>query len=250
MAEEKNGLERIVGKLNPEHVRTLAELVYAMDKPLLLLDSAYHLFFVSEQAEKLLGYSRGQIVLDTKKFQTEKKQSFDESAREFFANGVYTFNLKNVAYQSTDRKFNIVMDLHVERLHGGSIGVTFKRVDKYAAAREPAWYQYRYGRAVGDRHITVRGYIDNRNDKRFLEDVDAAYVSIRGTANKLVIDLSHAKDIVPHIMTLLAAKAREPNVLFVNPREESLYQGLLEKGVPPAQIQRHEPEGGMAPKPA
>jgi PAS domain-containing protein len=245
-SKQSDDLERIVSRLTPEQVRMLASVAYAVKDPVLLLDRDFNLFFASQEAERVLGYRLEHIRLDTTRFQTEKKESFDAIAREFFAKGRDAFDLRNILYQSTDKLYNILMDLHVQRLPDGGLRVQLGNVARYEASKRPGLFQFRYEHAVGDRKIAVKGHIDQRNEKRFREEVEAAYMSVIKTDNKIVIDLSRAQDIVPYVLKALASK---PQIIFLNPNE-ALHLALLEHRVSFDRIQRYEGEGRQKLSPA
>ncbi len=240
---ENSELERKV--LTTEQGRTLAHAAYNDSRPLLLLDTEYNLFFASREAERQLGYRLEHIRMDTKRFQTEKKQCFDEIAKDQFTKGALSFDLKDILYQSTDKRYNILMDLHVERLQDGGVCITLGKVQRYEAKKQPGMFQFRYKKAAGDQTVVVKGFIDHRNDKQFMEHVNNAYVRVSG-AQMLVVDLTHAKDVMEEVLHSLAHRQ---NLLFVNPNE-AMTKALLEAGVLFERIQRYDPETSIKPSPS
>jgi len=209
----ESDLERIARTMHPAQAQAIAGLVYDMPQSVIVLDANYHFLLASRNAELLLGYNSDQIRIDSLRLQPEVFRRLEEVCRDQFdTQKKKQFELKGVAYASSDKATNFLLNAHVGKLaHGGAI-VHLRKISKK-----------NFQQQEGDLVLVAPHYIDDHAGRRdlwtgmtFEEKLNAAYLSA-AQAKRVIIDLSRTEEITHLYAKALAHKARETqSVIFLN----------------------------------
>jgi len=230
------GLERVVRNIKPEQAGALLGLFYDMPDAVLLLDSNYKFFFASREAERQLGYKREDILLDSRRFQSEVFSRLKEVCCDQFDRlKKQDFELKGVGYSSTDSKYNFLFNVRVEKLGQGGAMVRLMNV-----SRAP------YHRMEEDVTVVATKFLDKRSDwlwpgdkkGEFVGKLMSEYINATPQERRIIIDLTKTCDISEGILDLLIElQEKDHRILFLNPKPE-IYEKLHKngKGVPETRL--------------
>ncbi len=229
-APAESDLERLVRTIKPEQIRALVGSFYRKDDAVLLLDANYNFTLATRTAELKLGYSSDTILLDSLKLKPEVFRRLNELCQEQFdKEGKKDFELRGIAYASSDGKTDFLLNIRVVRIPLGGAVVYLRKV-----AKQP------YQKQEEDLVVTAPTFIDdhwNRRDiwrgETFEEKLNAAYLSA-DQGRRVIIDLSRTKDIgLFQAKDIIDATRNKHSIIFLNARPD-VYEQLHQngKGVP------------------
>lgn len=225
----ESNLERLARTIRPEQVKALVNNFYQSHEPALLLGPNYEFVMANRAAELRLGYTSDQISMDSLRLQPEVFRRLREICQDQFDNqGKKLFELKGVAYGSSNKATSFLFNIKVSKMRSGGAVVYLQKV-----ARQP------YKQQEGDLVVEAPRFIDdhwNRKDlwhgKTFEEKLNAVYLCAQ--QRRVVIDLSRTKEVGCLQAREIAKKVSEMhNIIFLNPKPEVYEQLHLNgEGVP------------------
>jgi hypothetical protein len=246
-APPESDLERIARTMHPAQSQAIAGIVYDAPQSVMVLDANYQFLLASRQAELLLGYNSDQIRMDSLRLQHEVFRRLEEVCREQFDSQKKTqFELKGVAYSSSDKETNFVLNAQVRKLVRGGAVVNLRKVSKR-----------NYQQQEGDLVVTAPRFIDDHAGRKdlwtgltFEDKLNAAYLSA-AQGKRVIIDLARTDEITYTHAKALAHKSRDAhNILFLNARP-AIYDALhMNGGGVPADRFYYDTAPVLAPRPA
>ncbi|MEM2916184.1 MAG: hypothetical protein QXT19_02400 [Candidatus Woesearchaeota archaeon] len=225
----ESNLERLARTLRPEQVKALVGTFYQNHEPALLLGPDYEFVMANRAAELKLGYTSDQIYLDSLRLQPEVFRRLRKICQDQFDNqGKKFFELKGVAYGSSNKATSFLFNIKVSKMRSGGAVVYLQKVAKLP-----------YKQQEGDLVVEAPRYIDdhwNRKDlwhgETFEEKLNAAYLCAQ--QRRVVINLSKTKEVGYLQAREMAKKVSERhNIILLNPKPEVYEQLHLNgEGVP------------------
>ncbi|MEM4254124.1 MAG: PAS domain-containing protein [Candidatus Woesearchaeota archaeon] len=225
----ESNLERLARTITPEQVKVLVGTFYQSHEPALLLDPDYRFMMANRAAELRIGYTSDQIHIDSLRLQPEVFRRLREICQDQFDNqGKKFFELKGIAYGSSNKATSFLFNIKVSRMRDGGAVVYLQKV-----AKQP------YKQQEGDLVVAAPAFIDdhwNRKDlwrgETFEEKLNAAYLCAQ--QRRVVIDLSRTKDVGYLQAREMAKKIREMHkIILLDPKPEVYEQLHLNgEGVP------------------
>lgn len=199
--------------MHPAQAQAIAGLVYDMPPSVMVLDANYQFLLASRNAELLLGYNSDQIRMDSLRLQPEVFRRLEEVCRDQFdTRKKKQFELKGVAYASSDKVTNFLLNAQVSKLaHGGAI-VYLRKISKK-----------NFQQQEGDLMLAAPRFVDDHAGRKdlwtgltFEDELNAAYLSA-AQGKRVIIDLSRTEEITHIYAKALAHKARETqSIIFLN----------------------------------
>ncbi len=244
---QESDLERLARTIKPEQIRALIGAFYGKDDAVLLLDANYNFTLATRTAELKLGYCSDTILLDSLKLKTEVFRRLNELCHEKFeGERANSFELKGIAYSSSDEKTSFLLNIRVDRIQYGGAVVSLQKV-----ARQP------YQKKEEDLIVAAPNFIDdhwNRKDmwhgETFEEKLNAAYISA-AHGRRVVIDLTRTRDIgFAQTQDIIKATKDKTGIIFLNAKP-GVYESLHDNGRGiPAERLVYNADLVPAPKPA